>query len=238
MSTARKLRWTAVAVTAGLLSTPAPANAGTPVDSLSLNGSATIARFGPGIRVLRLTNGGYEQMGSAWANRQIDINKSFESTFVVYLHHGRSGADGVAFILQASGPRALGGWGGGLGYRGLKRSVAVEFDDFRNGTDPNDNHIALVVNNNPDFHLTSVEPPFPLFRTPFVARVVWDAPAGRLRVYASPLGQGGEPGLVFDQTVDLRARLGTNLAWIGFTGATGGVTSVQDILSWQIRVPR
>ena len=54
--------------------------------------------------------------------------------------------------MQAEGPRALGGWGGGLGYRGIKRSVAVEFDTFQNTTDPSSNHLAVVLGGNPDQH--------------------------------------------------------------------------------------
>src|SRR6266496_5117531 len=39
-------------------------------------------------RILRLTAGGFRQAGSAWATQKIDITRSFDSMFKVYLHHG------------------------------------------------------------------------------------------------------------------------------------------------------
>ncbi|GAA4608934.1 hypothetical protein GCM10023107_89110 [Actinoplanes octamycinicus] len=203
--------------------------------TLSLNGSAAVVRTGPGrVPVLRLTGGGYQQMGSAWAAERVDLTKSFDTTFEVLLDGRARGADGIAFVLQASGPRALGGWGGGLGYRGLKRSVAVEFDDYRNAPDPNDNHIGLVVNNNPDHHLVTAESPVPLFGAPFRARVVYDGVSHRLRAYLGGPGGEAEPHLVLDRTVDLSRQIGAAAAWAGFTGSTGYVRSTQDILSWSL----
>ncbi|WIM93326.1 L-type lectin-domain containing protein [Actinoplanes oblitus] len=201
--------------------------------SLSVNGSAAVVRAGPGrVPVLRLTDGGYEQMGSAWVNDKVDVTKSFDTTFEVLLDGRGIGADGIAFVLQASGPRALGGWGGGLGYRGLKRSVAIEFDDYQNGPDPSDNHVGLVVNNNPDHHLATAAAPVPLFGAPFRARVVYDSPARNLRVYLGGPGGEAEPHLILDRAVDLSRYVGSPTAWAGFTGATGNVGSTQDILSW------
>jgi len=69
-------------------------------------------------------------------------------------------ADGIAFVIQNSpatgaqdsgsgcgqsggGVDALGGGGGCLGYSGINNSVALEFDTYQNGWDPNNNHIAL-----------------------------------------------------------------------------------------------
>jgi hypothetical protein len=177
-------------------------------------------------------------MGSAWAADPINVGESFETTFDAYLHDGSPGADGIALVVQASGPRALGGWGGGLGYRGLRQSVAVEFDDFENSTDPSDNHVGLVVNHNPDYHLVTAEAGIPLFGAPFRARVVWNAGTSVLRVYLGTADSASEARLLIDQTVDLRERLGGDTAWIGFTGATGNATAEQDILSWSVTTPK
>ena len=41
----------------------------------------------------------------------------------------QTGSDGLAFVLRADAPAAAVGRGGGsLGYGGLRRSLAVEFD--------------------------------------------------------------------------------------------------------------
>ena len=186
-------------------------------------------------RILRLTAGGFRQSGSAWATQKIDLSQSFESSFKVYLHHFTPGADGFAFVVQAEGPRALGGWGGGLGYRGIKRSVAVEFDTFKNPTDPDGNHIAVVHGGNPDFHAAVGEPSIPLYGRPFVARVVYDAATTDLQVYLKGLQAGEAEQLVLDHKVDLASEVGASSAWVGFTAATGGALSKQDIYSWTVQ---
>jgi hypothetical protein len=185
-------------------------------------------------RILRLTAGGYRQVGSAWSRKKLDLNESFESVFKVYLHHFRPGADGIAFLVQDDGPRALGGWGGGLGYRGIKHSVAVEFDTFQNSTDPSNNHLAVVMGGNPDQHSAVGEPSIPLYGRPFWARVNYDAGSNALRVYVKSLRAGATEELALETTVDLAGEVGSDTAWVGFTAGTGNALSKQDIYSWTV----
>jgi hypothetical protein len=203
---------------------------------LDRNGTADIVVSGRlHQRLLRLTAGGYRQAGSAWAAHKIDLSQSFESTFKVYLHHADPGADGIAFLVQTEGPRALGGWGGGLGYRGIKNSVAVEFDTFQNSPDPNNNHLAVVVGGNPDVHSVYGTPSIPLYGRPFDARVVYDADAKSLSVYVKPFRSGEPEQLVITETIDLATAAGGSSAWVGFTGGTGTALSKQDIYSWSVQ---
>ncbi|GAA0462600.1 hypothetical protein Ade02nite_29180 [Paractinoplanes deccanensis] len=222
-------------VTGGLLAAavaaaPQPAAAASefPFADVSLNGTAGLATASESAYpVLRLTGGGYRQAGSAWSNQQVDVTSSFSSQFRVHLHEGTRGADGVAFVLQSEGPRALGGWGGGLGYRGIRHSVAVELDDFRNPGDPSADHAAIVLRGNPDYHLAAATTASPLFGQPVDVGVAYDAAARRLTVSVN--GQH-----LLAETVDLAAELGSTGAWAGFTGATGSTKSTQDILSWSV----
>jgi hypothetical protein len=205
---------------------------------LDRNGSADFVSASDGQRVLRLTPGGFRQSGSAWAKPKLDLDQSFESQFKVYLHHGSApGADGIAFLVQSDGPRALGGWGGGLGYRGIKDSVAVEFDTFRNGTDPSANHTAVVLHGNPDFHAAVGEPSIPLYGEPFWARINYDAAGHDLRIYVRSLQAGAEEELALEAPIDLAAEVGANSAWVGFTAGTGTAYSKQDIYSWMVQAP-
>jgi hypothetical protein len=185
-------------------------------------------------RILRMTAGGYRQAGSAWSKTQLDLGMSFESRFKAYLHHAKPGADGIAFLVQNDGPRALGGWGGGLGYRGITDSVAVEFDTFQNSTDPSSNHLAVVMHGNPDDHSAVGEPSIPLYGRPFWARVVYDAPSHNLRIYVKSLRAGSSEELALETTVDLADEVGARSAWVGFTAATGSALSKQDIYSWTV----
>ncbi|MET0416791.1 MAG: L-type lectin-domain containing protein, partial [Actinoplanes sp.] len=186
---------------------------------LDRNGTADLV-WTPGgkQKILRLTGGGYKQAGSAYSTTKINLAESFESTFKVYLHHGKPGADGIAFLVQGDGPRALGGWGGGLGYRGITKSVAVEFDTFQNSTDPSSNHLAVVMAGDPDTHAATAESAVPLYGKPFEARVAYDATTTNLSVYVKSLSAGSTEQLVLEKTVDLAAGVGAESAWVGFTG--------------------
>ncbi|MCY1140029.1 L-type lectin-domain containing protein [Actinoplanes sp. Pm04-4] len=206
--------------------------------SLDRNGAADlILSSGDKVRqkILRLTPGGYRQSGSAWATSKLDVTRSFESEFKLYLHHFRPGADGVAFVVQTAGPRALGGWGGGLGYRGIKPSLAVEFDTYQNSYDPSRNHLAVVLGGNPDYQEQSAEAPIPLFGKPFNARVVYDAEAQLLRVYVKSLSAGSTEQLVLEHQINLAEHVGDSEAWIGFTASTGTGLSKQDVYSWTVQ---
>ena len=188
-------------------------------------------------RILRMTAGGFRQSGSAWAKPKLDLDRSFESRFKVYLHHGEPGADGIAFLVQNDGPRALGGWGGGLGYRGIRDSVAVEFDTFQNTDDPSSNHLAVVLGGDPDHHTAIGEPSIPLYGRPFWARVNYDADGNNLRVYVQSLRAGSTEELALETTVDLAGEVGSDSAWVGFTAGTGSVLSKQDNYSWMVLAP-
>jgi len=204
--------------------------------TLDRNGTADIITSSGHLRqrILRLSAGGFRQAGSAWDKQKIDLTDSFSSTFKVYLHHGQPGADGIAFLVQSEGPRALGGWGGGLGYRGIKKSVAVEFDTFQNTPDPNSNHLAVALNGDPDHHHSIGNPSIPLFGKPFVARVTYDADTNEIRVYVQALSAGATEQLALSDRVDLAASVRDVEAWVGFTAATGSALSKQDIYSWSL----
>jgi hypothetical protein len=204
---------------------------------LDRNGSADLITAPDGQRILRLTPGGFRQTGSAWAKPKLDLTKSFESRFKVYLHHGDTGtgADGIAFLVQSDGPQALGGWGGGLGFRGIRHSVAVEFDTFRNTTDPSNNHVAVVLRGNPDFHAAVGGPSIPLYGEPFWVRVNYGAANHAVWIYVQSLQAGAVEELVLQATVDLSAEVGASSAWVGFTAATGGAYAKQDIYSWMVQ---
>ena len=207
-------------------------------DSLALNGTAQVTgKRGTSPRVIQLTSGSYRQAGSAWSTDAVDLTKSFETTFTARLHHGKPGADGIAFLAQSAGPRALGGWGGGLGYRGIRKSVAVEFDTYQNSADPSSNHLAVVLGGDPDRHAAIAESSIPLFGKPFQARVRYDASAHLLKVYVRSLAAGSAEELLLNHSIDLTKGTGANSAWIGFTASTGDVTARQDVYDWTVDAP-
>jgi len=73
-------------------------------------------------KTLRLTPAKGDRSGAAWFREKQSVGSGFESAFQFQLTHQGGvghGADEFAFVLQNSGPAALGGRGsaGGLSFR-------------------------------------------------------------------------------------------------------------------------
>ncbi len=138
------------------------------ISNLHFNGIAAQATNQNNQQVLRLTPigpGAQAQAGSAWFTTPQPITGGFISTFTFQLTPGQPiPADGIAFVIQnAPSPlTALGGTGGAVGYgqgtdssgnvvNGLQNSLAIEFDSYDNGWDPDGNHVAVqsCAYNNP-----------------------------------------------------------------------------------------
>lgn len=197
---------------------------------LLLNGSANVADG-----ALRLTGDQRRLAGSAWSEATIDPRRSFESTFHVAMTGEVGHADGVAFVLQNDGPRALGGYGGSLGYGGLTHSVAVELDTFRNPQDVDNNHIAVVTGGASDAAQEVVaSSPVQMFGQNLRVRVTYLAESTTLKVRVRADGSDTEVK-VLQTTIDLGAALGGKRVWPGFTGGTGEDVSVQAINDWKLK---
>jgi hypothetical protein len=109
-------------------------------------------------KVLRITRARAEQSGAFWFREKQSVLLGFDTTFQFQLTNQDRlffrGADGFAFVLQNSGPEALGGLGsaGGFGvadsigtpsHAGIPWAVAVFFGTYRNEeeADPSSNYI-------------------------------------------------------------------------------------------------
>jgi hypothetical protein len=197
--------------------------------------------------VLQLTPAALGQAGAVYSALPLPLasNAGFSTFFTFRLSHGGGvaenngvwGADGICFVLQSGGYQ-LGPGGGGMGYLGVRNSLAVEFDTFDNGFNfgtPGDcdgNHVAINVNG------TVKDTVFAHILTPMNNSNVWYAwvdyfgQAKRLEVRLSeipvrPLAS------TLAATVDLPMFLGSTEAFAGFTGSTGEGWNQQDILAWK-----
>lgn len=189
--------------------------------NLAINGSARL--FGPR---LRLTNGGRAQSGSAFLKSRVNIS-SFRTSFHFQLSAAR--ADGFTFALQNRSANALGGSGGNLGYAGISQSACVKFDIynyapegrnsigvFSGGAAPNTPSTTL-----PGLDLNSGHT--------FLATLSYTGGLLEVRITDTAAFQT----FVTTFAVDFPALVGANTAFVGFTGATGELTAIQDILSWE-----
>ena len=192
--------------------------------TLSMNGSASLSGTS-----LQLTNGGFQETGSAFYATPVNI-QSFATDFNFKLTD--AAADGFTFTIQNVGLSALGSDGGSLGYAGIGNSVAVKFDLFQNTGDPSNDSTGIFVDgagpigptsidltgtginlhsgDKMDANLTYDGATLTLTVTDLVTQATWSHPF----------------------TINIPGTVGGNTAYVGFTGATGGLTSTQQILTW------
>jgi hypothetical protein len=190
----------------------------------SLNGTAGGGFISPGVLELTI-NDGNEARSSFYSNT-LYIG-AFEATYV-YTDTNGGGADGVCFVLQddPAGPAALGGGGGDLGYEVITPSVSLQFNIYSgnafggvgvafgaDGADAEVNSFADIASGDP--MSVSVN-----YNGSVVNVFIVDTLNTNVTFSLST-------------NVNIPAVLGTNTAYVGFTGADGGVASIQTITDFQ-----
>jgi lectin family protein len=202
---------------------------------LALNGSAAIV----GTR-LRLTDGGGDEAGSAFTTQRFKITK-FHTKFRFQLTPGTDPtADGITFTIQNSGPTALGDAGGNLGYTGIPSSVAIKWDLFDNDGE-GVNSTGVFVNGQAPFN-GGIAPA--KGSTNFNGTGI-DLHSGH--VFKVEISYHGKHNKLTVETIDtvthakakqtyfvnIPATVGGTTAFVGFTGGTGALAAVQDIVTWR-----
>jgi len=142
------------------------------------------------------------------------------------------GADGICFAFQQQST-SIGSLGGGLGYGGIKPSIAVEFDTYQNGWDPGFCHTAIEQNGDVD-HTTGNTLAGPVQLDPanpslpdgnwHNMEIIWDPITKTLKVYY-------DCGLRLSYTGDIINNIfsgNPNVYW-GFTAGTGGAENLQEV---------
>ncbi len=200
------------------------------VNDMVANGSALFSNE----NVLRLNND-YGQAGSAFTTQPVGV-RGFTTTFHWRLHEGTqpNPADGFTFTLQAQSPTAVGAGGGELGYQGITRSVAVKFDVYQNQGDPSDNSTGIFVNGQDPIGGTAINPAIVNLRDQHRKRadITYNGTTLTLTITDEQHGTGAN-SVTFTFNVDIAGRIGSETAYAGFTGGTGGLYSLQDILDWK-----
>lgn len=197
--------------------------------------------------MLRVVPASSGQAGAAYSTTPVTLGSgnSFSTQFQFRITDpgGIDPADGITFVLSA-GSSGLGGAGGGIGYGGVNNSVAIEFDTYQNGEygDPNDNHVGIDVDGNLDSAITAT--PYGQgscdTRGGYIAGCmsngdIWTALItydGTDLTVALTDGNGVTQNLL-DYGIDVGSYLGTNTAYVGFTGGTGSGFENEDILNWE-----
>lgn len=197
--------------------------------SWKLNGAA----FTGSPLALELTDGNLNEARSAFHQTPQNIN-GFLATFTYTAGGGTTGtlADGATFVLQNSpnGAAARGADGGNLAYNGIAPSVAFIMDLFVNS--PGGSGINLGTNGSsaqqggsPNLNIAPVSL---LTLDPIDVTLYYDPTDGKVNVTLVDANNGATFSTNY-VVGDLSALLGTNMAYVGFTGSTGGDDAVQTI---------
>ncbi|HWW50323.1 MAG TPA: chitobiase/beta-hexosaminidase C-terminal domain-containing protein, partial [Verrucomicrobiae bacterium] len=196
---------------------------------LTLNGKAAIN----GTR-LRLTDGGSGEASSAFFNTPVSV-QSFTNDFSFQL--ASATADGFTFTIQGNSPTALGVGGGSLGYGpnnsgtpGIGKSVAVKFDLFSNAGEGSDSTGSYTNGASPTIPSQDMTSSGVDLHSGDVMNVhmIYDGTTLTWTITDPTLGTS----FTTSAAVNIPALVGGTTAYVGFTGGTGGLTAIQDILSW------
>ncbi len=197
-------------------------------------------------RVSLTTSGNSESKGGAWMDLPVYLGQGFELVFQQRIaNRVAGGGAGFAVVIQGNPTPVLGSGGAGLGYEGIPRSLAIEFDSYadRSKNDPPGTRVGLhsrgiQPNSADEAHaFVSVEPNFSFT----------DGVTRRVRVVYEPGSEDGklsgvlrvtrEPNTSPDLSlaIDLPTFLGLvdGRAWIGFTAANGPGSETHEILQWR-----
>jgi hypothetical protein len=182
---------------------------------------------------LQLTDGGTQETDSAFTLLPVNVNR-FSTQFTYqatpsYLYTGPL-ADGITFTIQGVGPTVLGDSGGGLGYAGIGQSVALKFDLFNN-LGEGDDSTGIYTNG-----VGPAVPAIDLTGTGidlkdgdwFNIGMVYDGTT----LVATITDTVTQAVATQSYTINIPAIVGGNTAYVGFTGATGGLGAVQKIRTW------
>ncbi len=211
-------------------------------------------------KYLRMTENVRNQIGSVWYNTTVPVLDGFTTEFAFRFSNGENfqcvdgslpGADGIAFVVQNASPNAIGYIGGGIGYEGIRNSLAVEFDTFSNDStqienyfDPNGNHVAVNSNGtleNTSKHLPGVMRginkdiiPIKSDGTIYYSKIEF-LEDGTFLVYLDTVPNPTKLVLKIEEHIDFKKLLNLDRgyrAFVGFTSATGCAVENHQILSW------
>ena len=222
-------------------STPINFGSGFSAAGMQFNGSAVLN----GTALQLTSTAPPSQQGSAFWTTPVNV-QAFTSDFMFQLTTPNS--DGFTFVLQNTGITALGSGGGGLGYAGLGKSVAVKFDLFSNDGEGNNSTGLYIGGNSPNVPATNLGGGTCTAAAPCPSPTTFAAGIPNLHS-----GDIFQVHMVYDGTnltmtitdtavpadtftiafpINIPTTVKGNTAYVGFTGSTGSTVALQQILTW------
>ncbi|HEV2136012.1 MAG TPA: chitobiase/beta-hexosaminidase C-terminal domain-containing protein [Terracidiphilus sp.] len=191
------------------------------IAGLTLNGSASINGNN-----LELTNGP-SQAGSVFWNAPINV-QAFTTTFDFQLTQAQ--ANGFTFTIQNTTPTALGGDSAGLGYQDIPQSVAVKFNFYNYNNEGSDSTGFYTDGQAPVTPTIDISPSGIQLNSGDViqAQVTYDGTTLTLNLQDLTTNDT----FTTSTKINIPQTVGGTSAYVGFTGGTGGLSAIQDILNW------
>jgi hypothetical protein len=173
---------------------------------------------------IKLTDGKGSEVSSAFLNYPQYIG-AFRASFT-YQDVGGGGADGSAFVLQnaPAGPLAIGGGGGSLGCNGITPSLALELNIYS----PNVG-MALRANSTTGPPYMSTAPVNLAGGNPINVSLSYNGTT--LSITLTDLVTHAT--FATNSLINIPSTVGNSIAYVGVTGADGGISSTQVITNFQ-----
>ncbi len=203
---------------------------------MRINGYARLA-----FNTLQLTNNLANRRGSAFYRTSVPIqaDTSFQTAFQFRTTASANGGNGLAFVIHndSRGPGVLGTGAAGLGYAGIRNSLAVAFDTVRSAVDGSENRLSIYTQGNVNSPLASVNVNIDLNSgRPNYVWVDYNGDSDILAVYLSTTSIK-PTAAALTTSLALRSVIGTR-AYFGFTAATGTQFQAHRVYSWQLNFER
>ena len=223
------------------------------VGLFTINPNATTINFGMGFATptgmqfngstdlddsrLQLTNGAENEAGSAFFTTPTNIT-NFTTDFTFQLSDAQ--ADGITFTIQNSsaGPTALGPSGGGLGYGpdtpggtpGISNSAAVKYDLYNNDGEGDDSTGLYTNGASPTVPATDMTSSGVILNNgdTMTVHITYDGTTLTMTITDYSVNAT----FTTSWPINIPQAIGSNTAYVGFTGGTGGLTASQKIETW------
>ncbi len=194
--------------------------------SLTFNGGASVSGSN-----LVLTNGQILESRSVFTTAPIGIS-TFTTTFTFLVTGSGNQGDGLTFTIQGSGNTALGANGGGLGYQGIAKSVAIKFDLYNNAGEGSDSTGVFINGAAPTTPAIDMTGSVNLHSgDPISATISYDG-ANLVETLVDLVTKS-----TFNHTytgINIPSIVGGTSAYVGFTASTGGFKSTQVVQNWTL----
>ena len=189
---------------------------------MTYNGGAVLAGS-----AVQLTDGGKNETRSAFYTSPVNVQQ-FSTNFDFQLTNAN--ADGFTFTIQGDGPTAVGGGGGGLGFAGLANSVGVKFDLYSNAGEGADSTGLYTNGASPELPSTDLTASGVNLHSGDILNAQLTYNGTTLTVVITDTVTNASATQTY--TVNIPSIVGGSTAYVGFTGASGGVGANQQILNW------